>query len=992
MQYCDSIKQKHIQDPVIASDSWPPPVGKDYFGKLSLVEMWKDDNNHNWRLLRGEIDKFQSNKRIITIDDMMQPVFHANTESKTKDECSFRAVIDGPPGIGKTTLCRKLCKIWATGELKHRDYKLVLFCPLRYKKISQAKQIEDLFLYDRPGLSNTVQWMKDNYGKGVLIIFDGWDELSNRDRTHSLAAEIIREEKLYKCTVIVTSRTYASSSLLKLNSINRHIEVLGLDKKDIYACISGILSGQQEKAEKLIKDLKFREDVVTLCYIPFVCSLVTLVFHKKENLPTTLTELYEIFIILTIKKEIERIGGQPEMIDRLDNLPSDIAEPFDLLCKLSYEGLSTETPTVTYSPRAIQQYQSLNYLGLLTCSTLYDECSYQFLHLTIQEFLAALWMSKQDNTEVLFDRHWSASNDHFRMCLRFVAGITHLEHESYHKYFNKTLNCSIRMLPQSCFVRDDFRQSLLLYSNDMLSVSHRASAYDRQAPYNALDIYLVHLLYESQHKALCSTLARSIKNSILHLDSIAGLGRSLFNYMCLSYFLHNADIVWNKLDFGTPKNEEAILLMNNASVRAKNASLSFFMLPIIPTQLGIIRECYIIATKLDYIGPLVKLLSLNLTILHIDNLVISNLSFSDSSKLQTSLQDNTTLEELKFGKIMVPYYHLEFLNGVTMNDMIKSFSVSLSSLNLPKLTGGIIKHLLQYNCTIQELQLDLSGYVCFQDTVFTDINTPLRTLMINGDIPTLTLSVTSLKCLIITSASTLQPLSLHSLFLNNPSLQVLHLEHAQPNVLTELFTIISTNTTLKRIKVSTPLHCSTKEMCLALQDMLLCNKTLEGLKIGCYIPTNHLVIALHGNTTLKELGITLSKESKNIELLSSMLTSIEGLEIKLDGGFIHCTMLQDYNRLCEEVLSLLTNILMSNSVITHLKVGTGSFFYGGIPGEHEHMIAILWKEVLLHRSLQLAHIVHNLVGRKVLKKVQRELIGRRHQLQLGPPPIIYVVF
>ena len=68
---------------------------------------------------------------------------------------------------------------------------------------------------------------------------------------------------------------------------------------------------------------------------------------------------------------------------------------------------------------------------------MYDEESYQFLHLSIQEFLAAWWIAKYEKTEEVFAEHFD--NDHFRMCLRFVAGLTHLDHDSYQQYFSRGL-------------------------------------------------------------------------------------------------------------------------------------------------------------------------------------------------------------------------------------------------------------------------------------------------------------------------------------------------------------------------------------------------------------------------------------------------------------------------------------------------------------------------------------------------------------------------
>ena len=56
-----------------------------------------------------------------------------------------------------------------------------------------------------------------------------------------------------------------------------------------------------------MNDLKVRGDVQSLCYVPLVCSMVILVYCKFDgHLPTTLTELYENFILQTIRRHTKR--------------------------------------------------------------------------------------------------------------------------------------------------------------------------------------------------------------------------------------------------------------------------------------------------------------------------------------------------------------------------------------------------------------------------------------------------------------------------------------------------------------------------------------------------------------------------------------------------------------------------------------------------------------------------------------------------------------
>ena len=863
------MRGQYKHQPIVATD-WPPRIGGDFFGRLALVE--KQDNitktDSAWYLLRGQVDKIvkMPEHKEISVEDILKP---------TDSSESLRVVIDGPPGIGKTTLCRKLLNMWSNGTL-HQQYDLVLYCPLRNSKIATATTLNDLFVCQRYEVPVVAELFKKRNGERLLIIFDGWDELSTEHRQSSLVASIISRKQLDQCAVIVTSRSYASSSLLDMTTISRHVQVIGFSEDEISTVIIQTLQKDQKLAQqliaenktdkgsfkrhftttqsskdsqlavKLINDLKVRGDVRSLCYVPLVCSMVILVYCKEGgHLPTTLTQLYHNFILQTIRRRVKRHDANPRTLGSLSSLPSQLVKPFQEMCQIAYTNLTNTR--MTFSSHQLHQLSlseavKEDYLGLMTAFTEYDEEKYQFLHLSIQEFLAAWWIAKhEEKTEEVFKTHFD--DDHFRMCLRFVAGLTHLEHENYQQYFNKQLNLQCKRDPLSVGIGSSF-----FYQN-----TYNEQCEQRGFPSFIVDdsdtfpTFLIQLLYESQNTTLCKVLAQSINNHELCLKG-ASLSLSLFDWLCLSYFMNNS--TWNHLHLGyvfeqTLSVFTAGLTNNSLQIMRLRVGLDVGNDELVHTFLQTsliynIQEFYCVMDRAQpsciHLFRLPKLKILHLKLRNIDD------KFTDFNELEKCIEMNSSIEEMKFAcsgyddKLVTSVY-TSVIRGVTRNNTITSLTlIHISYPAPPPLPDGVIEQLLKDNNTLQALSITdklLPSSLSIQEE---EIHTPLKALEIrewgwrsHELMMPLLRHIKGLHCLILC-----EPHPPHLLFLSHPTLHTLSLPLYTAESAIELFTILQTNTTLKALGVGIKEEgvYTSSAVGTSLQDMLTQNQTLKYLQIN----------------------------------------------------------------------------------------------------------------------------------------------------------------
>ena len=316
-----------------------------------------------------------------------------------------RILIEGAPGIGKTVLAKEIAYCWANGEIL-TDMKLFLLV-IRDPDLHCVNSITELVHYlNYDYLSDSevevaVDELRKSKGLGIAFVIDGYDECPCDSKLKVFVDKLFRKMYLPMCMVVITSRPTASSSLRHL--VDQRIEILGLAKKERDQYISESLKGSPEMKIKLQEYLKQQPIINSLIYVPLHLAVLLYLF-KQDSLPETLTEMNEYFIIHTICQHLRKQRYISYIkIDKITDLPESELTVVYQLSRLAYKGLYDNQLVFTHNemkevcPRVDDIPGAISGFGLLQTvehqKGAGKSISLNFLHFTMQEYLAALHVS-----------------------------------------------------------------------------------------------------------------------------------------------------------------------------------------------------------------------------------------------------------------------------------------------------------------------------------------------------------------------------------------------------------------------------------------------------------------------------------------------------------------------------------------------------------------------------------------------------------------------
>ncbi|KAM8871619.1 NACHT, LRR and PYD domains-containing protein 12-like isoform 12-T18 [Synchiropus picturatus] len=368
----------------------------------------------------------------------------------------------GVAGIGKTLLTQKLTLDWAEDKA-HQNFQLMFPFTFRELNLLKEKKLSLVELVHRFFPEAKDSGLSSFEGVQVLFILDGLDEcrlpLDFNSRVLTAATEstsvdvlltnLIRGNLLPSAQLWITTRP-AAANQIPPECVDRVTEVRGftdLQKEEYFR-----KRFRDEQQSTIMSHIRSSRSLYIMCHIPIFCWITATVLEdmlksrETRELPKTLTEMYIHFLVVQAKvKQLKYHGGagtdhvwDPESREMMESLGKLAFEQLQRGNLIFYESDLTEcgidiTAAAVYSGVFTQIFREER--------GLYQDKVFCFVHLSLQEFLAALhvhlkFINLLDSPQTLETKHpeqfyqraineaVESPNGHLDLFLRFLLGLS----------------------------------------------------------------------------------------------------------------------------------------------------------------------------------------------------------------------------------------------------------------------------------------------------------------------------------------------------------------------------------------------------------------------------------------------------------------------------------------------------------------------------------------------------------------------------------------
>ena len=373
-----------------------------------------------------------------------------------------KILVVGRPGIGKTMFSTKILRNWASDNLFNEtqksqvDFKVAFLVKLRmFNSRNQELNLREIL--DHSEYSTALSEELWNYirhnPERVLLIFDGFDEYSGRTKINEddipyrnseeermpvyfLMKKIVEGKILTGATILTTTRPNAVSCITSLH-FDKTVEILGFSTEQVNNYVEKFTK-EADKAETIKQHITSNLNLVAFCYVPVNCFIICSCLLELlgntgfTSLPTRLTEIYSIAVRMFYfsydddQYRHNKTAGQQYFLKPFKELPSSVRNVFTRLGKIAFNGM--QEGRLIFESHEVKRLKSNGLFHRLPDTKDHPLAEgreqYCFLHLTIQEFLAAKYLvdtySSEDLQKFVSDHIQDGA---WKVVMQFVAGL-----------------------------------------------------------------------------------------------------------------------------------------------------------------------------------------------------------------------------------------------------------------------------------------------------------------------------------------------------------------------------------------------------------------------------------------------------------------------------------------------------------------------------------------------------------------------------------------
>ncbi|XP_036438006.1 NACHT, LRR and PYD domains-containing protein 12-like isoform X2 [Colossoma macropomum] len=350
----------------------------------------------------------------VTLNNIFTPLLTYESNEERKGRKIRTVLTKGIAGIGKTVAVQKFMLDWAKG-IANPDIDFIFWFPFRELNLikDDIYSLYKLMIYFYPELETVTEAFVKRLK--LVFILDGLDEsqfalnfvcknvsdTTKETRINEILVNLIKGKLLPNANVWITSRP-AAASQIPFEYFHRVTEIQGFSDAQKEEYFRRRIS-DQEKANIIISHIKQSKTLHSMCYIPVFCQVSATVlkqmFHQsKKEIPKSLTEMY--VLLLLIQTDIKQQKYENSMERDSKKLLESNRTLILKMAQLAFRQLIRGN--VMFYEEDLRECSidvteaSVN-SGICTEifkveSGLYQRKVYCFVHLSFQEFLAALYV------------------------------------------------------------------------------------------------------------------------------------------------------------------------------------------------------------------------------------------------------------------------------------------------------------------------------------------------------------------------------------------------------------------------------------------------------------------------------------------------------------------------------------------------------------------------------------------------------------------------